>query len=134
MKFDGFWVFEADGKVVLESSVFDDTELDPATHWTEAWQNQDADAPAKGFVGMAPAVAHAARLLARSQSAEISDEQIASIQHTASIFQGGRCAVSNLEDLSRFCMVVNSLGEIRSAVEASVPVLPLAGAGEIPVA
>jgi len=132
MKFDGFWVFEADGKVVLESGVFDDTELDPATNWTEAWQNQDADAAAKGFVGVAPAVTHAARLLARSQSAEVSEEQIAAIQRTASIFQGGRCAVSNLEDLSRFCMVLNSLAEMCSGSKAGGPALPLAGADEIP--
>ena len=39
MKFPGYWVSVDSGKAVLERTVFDETELDPATNWKEAWQN-----------------------------------------------------------------------------------------------
>lgn len=33
MQFLGFWVYVHSGKAVFERTVFDDTELDPATNW-----------------------------------------------------------------------------------------------------
>lgn len=56
MQFPGYWVtLNADG-AKIEKTVFDETDLNPATDWKEAWQNQDQGAPVKGFVDMEAAL------------------------------------------------------------------------------
>jgi hypothetical protein len=72
MKFTGYWVSVHSGKVFLERSVFDETELDPATNWKQAWQNQDSAAPAKGYVELSAALAHAAQVLAAAEGRNLS--------------------------------------------------------------
>jgi hypothetical protein len=63
MRFPGYWVSSDSGRVVLEKTVFDETELDPATNWKQAWQNQDAEALHKGYVDLDAALAFAAQVL-----------------------------------------------------------------------
>jgi hypothetical protein len=118
MKFDGFWVAEKDGKIVIQRSEFDETELDPATGWTQAWQNQDADATAKGFLGAAAAVACAARLIARNQSVTISDAEVTALQDVAPVFQNGYCEIESLAELRDFCIVIKSLSAMHPVDQA----------------
>jgi hypothetical protein len=66
MKFPGYWVSMDACKVVLQKSTFDETELDPATQWKQAWQNQDEKKQAKGYVELSDALVSAATLLARA--------------------------------------------------------------------
>ena len=67
MKFPGYWVSVDSGKVLLERTVFDETELDPVTNWNQAWQNQDGEARCKGYVDLAAALTYAAQLLATAE-------------------------------------------------------------------
>lgn len=64
MQFPGYWVSIAnDGKVSIARTCFDETELDPATDWKEAWQNQERDGLTKGFINLDQALACAASYL-----------------------------------------------------------------------
>ncbi len=56
MKFPGYWVTLSAEGAKIEKSVFDETDLDPATGWKEAWQNQDALSTVKGFVDLETAL------------------------------------------------------------------------------
>ncbi len=125
MQFPGYWVTEDNGKVVIHTTIFDETELDPATDWKEAWQNQDADSPAKGFVEAGKATAHAARLIARNQGRDISDVEILALQSAPSIFRKGSCELGSLDDLRQLCTVINTVGEMQPAKDdKSTPALP----------
>ena len=66
MKFPGFWVLGGAGKVLVSSTTFDETDLDPDTRWTEHWMNQGTESSQKGFVHAQPALAYAIELLART--------------------------------------------------------------------
>jgi hypothetical protein len=76
MKFPGWWVIGEGEDVRMVATRFDDTELDPATKWMEAWQNQEEGALVKGFVMHEPALAFAAHCLAaREGRALLGDEE-----------------------------------------------------------
>lgn len=109
MQFPGYWVTEDNGKVVVQNATFDETELDPATNWKEALQNQDADSPVKGFVEAGRATAHAARLIAKNHGRVISDVEILALQSAQPLFKDGRCELDNLDDLRMLCTLINSL-------------------------
>ncbi|MFH1493515.1 MAG: hypothetical protein ABIG70_01810 [Pseudomonadota bacterium] len=109
MQFPGYWVKDANGKVIIRTATFDETELDPQTNWKEAWQHQDADSSIKGFVETGKALAHAARLIARNQGQEISDTEILALQSVPPLFQGGKCELQNLDDFRALCVLINSL-------------------------
>lgn len=40
------------------------TDLDPASNWNQAWQNQNGDAQSKGYVDLEAALVSAAQMLA----------------------------------------------------------------------
>ena len=63
MRFPGYWVSPTDSGVHIERAIFDETELDPATDWKQAWQNAAPEATSWGFVDWAAAAEHAQRLL-----------------------------------------------------------------------
>ncbi len=67
MKLPGYWVAVTDGSVTITQTTFDETDLDPATDWKEAWQNQDADGPAKGYVGLKATLAYVESVLSGSK-------------------------------------------------------------------
>ena len=73
MRFDGYWVVLGEDKVTLTRAIFDETELDPATGWKEAWQNQERDGPAKGYVELEGALLCAAEHLAKLEGAPMPD-------------------------------------------------------------
>jgi len=49
MRFPGYWIKKENGELTLARCSFDETELDPATNWKTALQNQEGDFPL-GFV------------------------------------------------------------------------------------
>lgn len=66
MRFPGYWVVGGAGKVAVYSAFFDDTDLDPATDFKEAWTNQDPGPGVLGFVDNGAALEGAIKLLARA--------------------------------------------------------------------
>jgi hypothetical protein len=69
MRMPGYWVSRTEEGVSLTKTVFDETDLDPATHWREAYQNQDPDVPVRGYVSIEAALACARQLLPEVESA-----------------------------------------------------------------
>ena len=63
MKMPGYWVEKTDEGVSLTHTVFDETDLDPATEWKEVWQNQDQNSTVRGYVPIEAALAHARQIL-----------------------------------------------------------------------
>jgi hypothetical protein len=63
MKMPGCWVEKTTEGVSLTRTVFDETDLDPATNWKEAWQNQDPESAVRGYVPIEAALARARQLL-----------------------------------------------------------------------
>ena len=70
MKFSGYWVSIENNKATLERTTFDETDLDPATNWKQAWQNQDLST--KGFVDLPTALTYAAQALASTSGHSLS--------------------------------------------------------------
>lgn len=68
MKMPGYWVAQTDAGVSLTRTVFDETDLDPATGWKEAWQNQDPQVTVRGYVAIEAALAHGRSLLPQAQT------------------------------------------------------------------
>ena len=66
MKYPGYWVYKSDGNVVLEPYSFDETELDPGSNWTEAWQNSEAISLSMGFIELSNALKCAEKWLSKS--------------------------------------------------------------------
>lgn len=60
MKFSGYWVSVENNKPTLECTTFDETDLDPATDWKQAWQTQDTTNSTKGFIDLAEPLNYAA--------------------------------------------------------------------------
>jgi hypothetical protein len=73
MRFGGYWVVLGEEKATLTRTSFDETELDPATGWKEAWQNQERDGPGKGYVELEGALLCAAEHLAKLEGAVLMD-------------------------------------------------------------
>lgn len=68
MKMPGYWVEQTGEGVSLTRTVFDETDLDPATGWKEAWQNQDPQVTVRGYLAIEAALAHGRGLLPQAQS------------------------------------------------------------------
>ncbi len=79
MKFPGYWVSMSSGKALLERTTFDETDLDPATNWKQAWQNADASSTCNGFVELREALIFAAKLLSTAEERALSKDEIAKI-------------------------------------------------------
>lgn len=109
MQFPGYWVSEDNGKIVFQATAFDETELDPATDWKEAWQNQDEAALIKGFVKLPDALSHAAHLIAQMQGLDLSDAQINAMMETPQLFKNGKCELRGMDDFRQMCFVLNSI-------------------------
>ena len=76
MQFPGYWVSGGASRVFVRETVFDETELDPASNWKEAVTNEDPTFGAKGFVEGQAALAWALELIegaATSPNSEASD-------------------------------------------------------------
>ncbi len=99
MRFPGYWVYEKDGKVVLLNSVFDETELDPATDWKEAWQNQGGDPQCKGYVDLERALTFAASLLAAAEGRDVTPAELELALRFEPVWTDDRCEFASLSCL-----------------------------------
>lgn len=99
MKFSGYWVLTDVGKVVLKRATFDETELDPATNWKQAWQNQEDEGLVKGYVDLDAALISAATLLARADGRTLSSEEINQVTRFDPAWRGDRFEIQSLSQL-----------------------------------
>lgn len=99
MKFPGYWVSVSEGKVCLEKATFDETDLDPATNWQQAWQNQDDDARVKGYVDLAPALIMAGTWLASASGRDLTSTDWIRVGDFEPDWQGNRCEIKALVQL-----------------------------------
>jgi hypothetical protein len=99
MKFPGYWVSADSAKIVLERTVFDETELDPATNRKQAWQNQDGEARCKGYVDLAAALTYAAQVLASAGGRSLGQSEIELASRFDPTWVGDRCEIQSLASL-----------------------------------
>ena len=99
MKFPGYWVSVDSGKVVLERTVFDETELDPATNWKQAWQNQDGEARCTGYVDLEAALWFAAQKLSAAEGRTLGQEEKELATRFETRWVGDRCEIHSLSCL-----------------------------------
>jgi hypothetical protein len=130
MQFPGYWVTEDNGKVIIRTATFDETELDPDTDWKEAWQNQDPTSNPRGYIKTDQALIHAAHLLAHSTGQQISEEEILAMVNVPPLMQQGQCKLENFEHFRLLCAFLNTTRTCTLKTEN--PQLPGEVADEIP--
>lgn len=99
MKFPGYWVSMGEGKVMLERTTFDETELDPATNWKQAWQNQAVESQVKGYVEFEAALISAATSLARASGLDLSQADLQQVARFQPAWQSDRYEIRSLSHL-----------------------------------
>lgn len=99
MKFPGYWVSMGEGKVFLERTTFDETELDPATNWKHAWQNQDVKSRINGYVELDAALISAATSLARAAGLTLNQADLDQAIRFDPAWQSNRCEIKSLSHL-----------------------------------
>ena len=99
MRFPGYWVSADVDKVLLERVTFDETELDPATNWQQAWQNQDGEGQLKGYVELDAALISAATSLAKATGRTLTQTDFDQVIRFDPVWQGDRCEVKSLSHL-----------------------------------
>lgn len=99
MKFLGYWVSTGQDKVLLERTIFDDTELDPATNWKQVWQNQDSEGLVKGYVELDAALISAATSLARAAGRDLSQAELDQVTRFDLAWQSDRFEIQSLSHL-----------------------------------
>lgn len=105
MKFPGYWVSVDFGKAVLERTVFDETELDPATNWKQAWQNQDGEARCKGYVDLEAALSFAAQMLSAAEGRPLGQPDMELATRFDPNWVGDRCEIQSLS-----CLLNSAVG------------------------
>lgn len=99
MKFPGYWVSMVEGKILLETTTFDETELDPATNWKQAWQNQAAESQVKGYVELETALIAAATSLARASGLTLSQADLQQAACFEPVWQSDRYEIQSISHL-----------------------------------
>jgi hypothetical protein len=99
MKFSGYWVSAIAGRVLLEKATFNETELDPATNWKEAWQNQDGEGQFKGYLDLGAALISAATLLASTAGWPLSRSDLDQVIRFEPVWQTDQCQIQSLSHL-----------------------------------
>ena len=99
MIFPGYWVSFESGRAVLIRTTFDETDLDPATNWKEAWQNQDEAASCKGYVDLAAALLCAAHGLAASKGQLLSQSETDQINRFEPEWISGSYEIKSLSQI-----------------------------------
>ncbi len=99
MKFHGYWVLTRANEVCIERTTFDETELDPATDWKQAWQNQDCDGSVKGYVELDAAFISAAMFLAKVEGRLLGQAEADQARQFDPSWQGNRCDITSLSQL-----------------------------------
>lgn len=96
MKFSGYWVTADAGKIFLEKTNFDETDLDPETNWKQAWQNQDSESKVKGYVQIEEALMSAAESLAKITGYKLSQTELDQAAHFNPVWHDTRCEIQSL--------------------------------------
>ena len=96
MKFPGSWVSVDSGKAVLERTIFDETELDPATNWKQAWRNQDGEARCRGYVDLEAALSFAAHMLSAAEGRALGQAEKELATRFDLKWIGDRCEIQSL--------------------------------------
>ncbi len=99
MKFPGYWVSLGEGKVMLERTTLDETELDPATNWKQAWQNQAVESQVKGYVELEAALISAATSLARASGLTLSQADLHQAARFEPVWESDRNEIQSLSHL-----------------------------------
>jgi hypothetical protein len=99
MKYSGYWVTMESHCVSISHCTFDDTELDPMTQWTQAWQNQDPNAPTTGYVSLEDALVAATKLLAKSEGVSLNESELERSRQFEPNWQGGLCEITSLSQM-----------------------------------
>jgi hypothetical protein len=99
MQFPGYWVSIESNKATLIRTTFDETDLDPATNWKQAWQNQDAASTTKGFVELSSALIYVANELALASNQTLSQAQLNLAASFTPTWMGDQCTIHALSQL-----------------------------------
>jgi len=99
MKFSGYWVTAEQDKATLERTTFDETDLDPATNWKQAWQNQDTTTSTKGFVELKDALLCTAQAVASASGNSLSQSDAAQASKFEPEWINDRCEIHSLSQL-----------------------------------
>ena len=99
MKFPGYWVSMDEGNVFLERTTFDETELDPATNWKHAWQNQDVESRINGYMELDAALISAATSLASAAGLTLNKTDLDQAILFDPVWQSDRCEIQSLSHL-----------------------------------
>lgn len=136
MNFHGAWIHPDDDKVAVTFTTFDETELSPDSQWTEAWQNEDPDAPA-GFIHPAMILAETARRLLELKP-ELADRVKVFEQSATETHEGWDLArqfeISGVEQLGMLCLSLCEpiIDRTRRRAPQPTPVSDEEGTDEIP--
>ena len=99
MNFLGYWVSMREGKALLERTTFDETDLDPATNWMQAWQNQAGESQIKGYVELETALVYAATSLARVSGLTLTQVDLDQATHFKPVWQIDQYEIQSLSQL-----------------------------------
>ena len=99
MKFSGYWVSVEHDKPTLERTTFDETDLDPATNWKQAWQNQDTTNSTKGFIELADALNYAAHALTLASGNSLSPLDAGQASKFEPEWINTRCEIHSLSQM-----------------------------------
>lgn len=99
MKFSGYLVSANAVGILLEMVTFDETELDPASNWKQAWQNQDGEGQVKGYVDLDAALISAAMLLASAAGRTLSRSDLDQVIRYKPVWQTDRCEIQSISHL-----------------------------------
>ena len=99
MKFPGYWVSIGEGKILLEVTTFDETELDPATNWKLAWQNQAAESQVKGYVELESALIFTTTSLAKVARLPLTQADLDQATRFKPVWKDNRYEIQSLSHL-----------------------------------
>ena len=99
MKFTGYWVLVEQHKASLVRTTFNETDLDPATNWKQAWQNQDTTTATKGFVELTTALLYAAQALALASGHLLSQSDADQASKFDPEWIGDHCEIQSLSKM-----------------------------------
>lgn len=84
---------------MLERTTLDETELDPATTWKQAWQNQAVESQVKGYVELEAALISAATSLARASGLTLSQADLHQAARFEPVWESDRNEIQSLSHL-----------------------------------
>ncbi len=99
MKFPGYWVLTYTGKVLLKRATLDEAELDPATNWKQAWQNQVDESLVKGYVELEDALISVATSLAKAEGRIHGPAETGQAIRCSPDWHGDQCEIQLLSEV-----------------------------------